>query len=82
MKLSGVAPDSPEADNRNMDVNILAKSIVDQAVGDKPMKPHKAKSAQAVARGKARIASMDAAKVSEHARFAVNKRWRKPEETV
>ena len=38
MKFEGVAADSVEVDNTVMDINTLAKSIVDQAVGDKPKK--------------------------------------------
>jgi hypothetical protein len=62
-----------------MDINTLAKSIVDQATGDKPIKKPIAKSPAAVARGKARIASMSDGEASRHARNAANKRWH-PEE--
>jgi hypothetical protein len=58
-----------------MDANTLAKSIVDQAIGDKPVRLRKPKSPEAVARGKARIASMSAKEASEHATKAANKRW-------
>jgi hypothetical protein len=56
-----------------MDINTLAKSIVQQATGEKPLK--KKPSQAAVARGKARMASMTPEEVSKHAANAANKRW-------
>lgn len=54
-----------------MDANTLAKSIVDQATGEKPLK--KPKSAAAIARGKARMASMTAEEISKNAANAAKK---------
>lgn len=56
-----------------MDINTLEKSIVDQATGDKPLK--KKPSQAAIARGKARMASMTPEEVSKNAANAANKRW-------
>jgi hypothetical protein len=58
-----------------MDANTLAKSIVDRATGEKPIENPKPKSAAAVARGKARMASMTPEEVSKLAAKAAKKRW-------
>jgi hypothetical protein len=65
-----------------MDANTLAKSIVDQAIGEKPIKKPKPKSAAAVARGKERFAAMSKKQVSENARNAANKRWTAAESSI
>ena len=60
-----------------MDANTLAKSIVDQAIGDKPLRKPRAKKADAVERGKKRIQKMsDAGTLAEHQKKAANSRWR------
>jgi len=56
-----------------MDINTLAKSIVDQAVGDKPKK--KIQPATAM-RGLARAASLTPERRKEIARKANDERWK------
>ena len=60
-----------------MDANTLAKSIVDQATGEKPIVRPKEKSPKAVARGIARRDALFAVERSEIARDAANIRWAK-----
>jgi len=56
-----------------MDANTLAKSIVDQAVGDKPIKRP---NAQAAARGLARKEALLPEQRQEIAKKAAAKRWK------
>ncbi|MBB5064484.1 histone H1 [Granulicella mallensis] len=60
-----------------MDMNSLAKSIVDQATGEAPIVRPKEKSPKAVARGIARRDALFAVERSEIARDAANLRWAK-----
>lgn len=69
-----------------LDVNQLAKRILDEATGDEPKtEPPPAKNAAAVALGKlggkkggaARAASLSAEQRTEIAKKAAEKRWRK-----
>ncbi len=55
-----------------MDANTLAKSIVDQAIGDKPIKK---KDAKATERGFARAKVLTPEKRSEIASKGAAKRW-------
>ena len=74
MKSTALAADSARADNGCMDANTLAKSIVDQAIGDKPIKkPNPRRSEGARARAKA----LGAEKLSEIGKTAAAKRWPK-----
>jgi len=57
-----------------MDINTLAKSIVDQATGDKPAK--KAHNPKRVAAGKARTKAIGPEKVLEIARKGAEGRWK------
>lgn len=70
-----------------MDINLLAKSIMEQATGQKPKEPvDEGKNPAAVALGrlgglkggKARAAKLTKAQRSEIASKAANTRWRKP----
>jgi hypothetical protein len=73
LKLQLIARIAPPHQNRGMDINTLAKSIVDQATGEKPVKKP---SVQAVIRGKKRIQQLsEAGTLSEHQQNAANKRW-------
>ena len=60
-----------------MDINKLAKSIVDQATGEKPIEmPHPKNSTTAMARrGNARAASLSPERRKEIAEKAANTRW-------
>ncbi|MBT9614220.1 MAG: histone H1 [Burkholderiales bacterium] len=69
-----------------LDLNQLAKSIVDQATGDAPIEPappQKNKAAQELGRlggkkgGKARAESLTPEQRSEIARTAAHSRWKK-----
>ena len=69
-----------------LDLNQLAKSIVDQATGEAPIepaRPEKNKAAQELGRlgglkgGKARAEKLTPEERSEIARNAANKRWEK-----
>jgi hypothetical protein len=55
-----------------MDINTLAKSIVDQATGDKPTKKVQPATAK---RGLARAASLSPERRKEIAERAAKKRW-------
>ena len=72
MNLEGVAPKLASADNGSMDANTLAKHIVDQAIGDKPVKRPNAK---AIARGLARKEALTPERRKQIARKAADKRW-------
>lgn len=56
------------------DTNTLAKSIVDQAIGEKPMKKKKPATAN---RGNARAAALSPEQRREIAVKAAKKRWQK-----
>lgn len=74
MKLPRVAANPPEPENSSMDFNTHAKSIVDQAIGEKPVKKP---NLIAKARGKARREALSPEKRKEIAVKAANKRWEK-----
>jgi hypothetical protein len=57
-----------------MDINTLAKSIVDQATGGKPIKKRQPATAN---RGLKRAASLTPERRTEIAKKAANKRWNK-----
>jgi hypothetical protein len=64
---------------RPRDVNSLAKKIVDEATGEAdPQREPPTKDPEAVKRGKARAASLPAARRSQIARKAAQTRWAKP----
>lgn len=65
----------PEPQNGSMDMNTLAKKIVDEAIGDTPAK--KKASAPASKRGKARAEALTPERRSAIAREAAVKRWGK-----
>lgn len=56
-----------------MDINTLAKSIVDQAIGDKPLKKKQPATAN---RGLKRAAALTPERRSEIAKTAADKRWK------
>lgn len=58
-----------------MDINTLAKSIVDQAIGDKPQKKKQPATAN---RGLKRAAVLTPERRAEIAKHAASKRWQQP----
>jgi hypothetical protein len=62
----------PEPENRCMDINTLAKSIVDQATGEKPKKKIQPATAN---RGHARAAVLSPEKRKAIAQKAAKARW-------
>jgi hypothetical protein len=67
-------PSQPE--NRPMDINTLAKSIVDQATGEKPKKKIQPATAN---RGLKRAAALTPEKRKAIAQTAARRRWGKEE---
>ena len=63
----------PEPENRCMDINTLAKSIVDQATGDKPKKKIQPATAK---RGHARADALTPEKRKAIAQKAAQTRWK------
>jgi hypothetical protein len=70
--------------NRKLDLNALAKSIVDEATGEAPPRPAKDPLAVELGRrgglkgGKARAAKLSAKQRSDIAKKAAAARWAKP----
>ena len=61
------------AENEGMDINTLAKSIVDQATGDKPVKKPNPRKQM---RGKARAEALTPERRSQIAKKAAQARWK------
>jgi hypothetical protein len=74
LKSVRIAANRRRAQNRRMDANTLAKLIVDQAVGDKPIKKP---NPRAATRGVARAKALSPEKRKTIATKAANTRWAK-----